>query len=191
MHQRCPINYVSRSGSSRNGSCFVIFCWVNSLWPSDTIWRQRSGSTLAQVMACCLTAPSTISPSIFELNINQKFKLSEMRWLYCWHIQFPVSLQVKKFAATTKWCPFWKFWNINYKLYLTSGMMSSSWIITSYLCKSNEQHMYTNRINIYRENAYFDVVTNCDTHHRLRHLPPKIAITSQIATITNCLHMLG
>ena len=32
--------------------------WVNLLWPSDTIWQQRSGSTLAQVMACCLTAPS-------------------------------------------------------------------------------------------------------------------------------------
>ena len=31
---------------------------LNSLWPSDDIWRQRSGSTLAQVMACCLTAPS-------------------------------------------------------------------------------------------------------------------------------------
>ena len=31
---------------------------VNSLWPSDAIWRQRSGTTLAQVMACCLTAPS-------------------------------------------------------------------------------------------------------------------------------------
>ena len=31
---------------------------INSLWPSDAIWRQRSGSTLAQVMACCLTAPS-------------------------------------------------------------------------------------------------------------------------------------
>ena len=30
----------------------------NSLWPSDAIWRQGSGSTLAQVMACCLTAPS-------------------------------------------------------------------------------------------------------------------------------------
>ena len=26
--------------------------------PSNTIWWQRSGSTLAQVMACCLTAPS-------------------------------------------------------------------------------------------------------------------------------------
>ena len=33
--------------------------WViNSLRPSDTIWRHWSGSTLAQVMACCLTTPS-------------------------------------------------------------------------------------------------------------------------------------
>ena len=31
---------------------------INSLRPSDTIWRHKSGSTLAQVMACCLTAPS-------------------------------------------------------------------------------------------------------------------------------------
>ena len=32
--------------------------WVNSLGPSETKWRQRTGSTLAQVMACCLPAPS-------------------------------------------------------------------------------------------------------------------------------------
>ena len=32
--------------------------WVNSLWPSDIIWRKGSRSTLAQVMACCLTTPS-------------------------------------------------------------------------------------------------------------------------------------
>ena len=31
---------------------------INSLWPSDTIWWNRSGSTRAQVMACCLMAPS-------------------------------------------------------------------------------------------------------------------------------------
>ena len=31
---------------------------INSLWPSDVIWWHRSGSTLAQVMACCLMAPS-------------------------------------------------------------------------------------------------------------------------------------
>ena len=35
--------------------------WVNSLWASDATWWHRSGSicsTLARVMACCLTAPS-------------------------------------------------------------------------------------------------------------------------------------
>ena len=31
---------------------------LNSLWPSDDIWRHRIWSTLAQVMACCLMAPS-------------------------------------------------------------------------------------------------------------------------------------
>ena len=30
----------------------------NSLWPSNAIWRRGSGSTLARVMACCLTTPS-------------------------------------------------------------------------------------------------------------------------------------
>ena len=37
--------------------CKIASKVVNSLWPSDVIWRQGSRSTLAQVMACCLTAP--------------------------------------------------------------------------------------------------------------------------------------
>ena len=32
--------------------------FFNSLRPRDAIWRHKSGSTLARVMACCLTAPS-------------------------------------------------------------------------------------------------------------------------------------
>ena len=32
--------------------------WLKSLCPNDAIWRHRSGSTWARVMACCLTAPS-------------------------------------------------------------------------------------------------------------------------------------
>ena len=45
------------------GSCKIIFNSVdidliNSLGPSAAIWWQRSGSTLAQVIACCLMAPS-------------------------------------------------------------------------------------------------------------------------------------
>ena len=31
---------------------------INPLWPSDTIWWYRSWSTLIQIMACCLRAPS-------------------------------------------------------------------------------------------------------------------------------------
>ena len=47
---------------------------VNSLWPSDVIWRQGSSSTLAQVMACCLTAPSHY--------LNQCWlMISEVLWL--------------------------------------------------------------------------------------------------------------
>ena len=45
----------------------------NSLWSSDAIWRQRSGSTLAQVMACCLMAPSHY--------LNQCWPIiSEVQW---------------------------------------------------------------------------------------------------------------
>ena len=49
----------------RKRSRYLTLVWVwkfliyfNSLWPSDTIWQQGSGSTLAQVMACYLMAPS-------------------------------------------------------------------------------------------------------------------------------------
>ena len=51
--------------------------WVNSspnsLWPRDVIWWQGSRSTLAQVMACCLMAPSHY--------LNQRWlMISEMLW---------------------------------------------------------------------------------------------------------------
>ena len=36
----------------------MIWLMINSLWPSDAIWWHRSGSAPAQVMACCLMAPS-------------------------------------------------------------------------------------------------------------------------------------
>ena len=34
-----------------------ICIFFNSLWPSDAMWLQWSGSTLTQVMACCLMVP--------------------------------------------------------------------------------------------------------------------------------------
>ena len=44
------VNHVSNRGQPYFG--------VYSLVPSDAIWRWRFWSTLAQVMACCLTPPS-------------------------------------------------------------------------------------------------------------------------------------
>ena len=37
---------------------WCLITTVNSLRPNDAIWRHRPWSTLTQVMACCLTAPS-------------------------------------------------------------------------------------------------------------------------------------
>ena len=50
----CTKNRCVNGVNNRQQSCFH----VNSLRPSDAIWRQWSWTTLAQVMACCLTAPS-------------------------------------------------------------------------------------------------------------------------------------
>ena len=58
---------------------------IYSLWPSDVIWRHRTGSTKAQVMACCLMAPSHY--------LNQCwFLISDVSWHSSWN-NFSVSTQ--------------------------------------------------------------------------------------------------
>ena len=49
---------------------------INTLWPSDTIWLHISWSAVAQVMACCLTAP--LPEPMFILNNHQI--ISEVLW---------------------------------------------------------------------------------------------------------------
>ena len=41
---------ISKIGKYLYGNIIRL---INSLWPSDALWRQRSGSTLAQVIAWC------------------------------------------------------------------------------------------------------------------------------------------
>ena len=55
---KCFWNAPLVTGGARTGIGLLEYCGFNSLRPSDTIWRHRSGSKLAQVVACCLTAPS-------------------------------------------------------------------------------------------------------------------------------------
>ena len=89
----------------------------NSLWPSDVIWRHRSGSTLVQTMACCLKAPShcrnkcwliisgvrhlgTISQEIHQPKIS---KISMKMTYLKFHSNRPGD---NGFEAETKWLPF-------------------------------------------------------------------------------------
>ena len=46
-----PLFWASLISKERN-----VYSPFNSLWPSDAIWH-RSRATLAQIIACCLTAP--------------------------------------------------------------------------------------------------------------------------------------
>ena len=55
-HKR--LNSAHRLGVTRLSQGHDSVDSLNSVWPIDVIWRQGSRSTLAQVMACCLTAPS-------------------------------------------------------------------------------------------------------------------------------------
>ena len=52
---------------------------VNSLWPSDTIWRHRSQSTLAQVMACCLLNAKLPPTRMLSLIVDGIFT-KKFRW---------------------------------------------------------------------------------------------------------------
>ena len=54
--------------------CILNQTPLNSLWPSDTIWQQRSGSTLAQIMACCLTASGHY--------LNQCWLFNTFQWIF-------------------------------------------------------------------------------------------------------------
>ena len=64
---------------------------VNSLWPRDAIWWHRSGSTLAQVMSCCLNQCWLIISEIFWHSLkafNRKYTryLSLTYWGRVMHI---------------------------------------------------------------------------------------------------------
>ena len=78
----------------------------NSFWPIDTTWHHRTWSTLVQVMACCLMAPShypnqcwfiiseilwyflkAISLEIFKISILDMSKNSNWRLWHAWVLQ--------------------------------------------------------------------------------------------------------
>ena len=59
MKCRWPVIHQLNAMSELSVKYTMQTLWViYPLWPSDAIWRQWTGSTLVQVMAYCLMAPS-------------------------------------------------------------------------------------------------------------------------------------
>ena len=71
--RHCYVWYDSTSLDHSVVTCSNEVNYIDSLWHSDAIWRHRSGSTLAQVMACSLTVP--------RYCLNQcRFQINEIQW---------------------------------------------------------------------------------------------------------------
>ena len=90
--------------------CVISSVIFNSLCPSDAIWWRRSGSTLAQVMACCLAAPihylslrwllfsevmwqSPESNSTISSQVVGYRQTSNIRWTKSQHLNASLTLQ--------------------------------------------------------------------------------------------------
>ena len=91
----CHIDiFITKQGS---------MCGINLLWHRDAIWWHRSMSTLAHLMACCLTAPSHYmnqcwliishllwySPKSYFIGIAQDINLGNTLENYTFNIIFP------------------------------------------------------------------------------------------------------
>ena len=102
--------------------------WINSLGPSDTIWQQRSGSTLAQVMACCLTAPSHYLNQCWLIIIEVEWHSSKPKGKFTRDTSAINSLVQNKI-----WWP--KFWLPNLVAFLAATKQLNEWYFPS-VCPS-------------------------------------------------------
>ena len=60
----------------------------NTQWPSDSIWRHKSGSTLIQITVCCLTAPwlSSVTHLRLQPHLPWVKELNKTEWLFMWSV---------------------------------------------------------------------------------------------------------
>ena len=70
FHQKWNLTKKSLVNSLNIGDTCVSVKWVISLWPSDAIRWQRSGSTLAKAMACCLMVTSLTWSNVDLLSLR-------------------------------------------------------------------------------------------------------------------------
>ena len=76
-----PLWLTSVNVACGNGDNFPWISLINTVWTRDAIWVHMSGSTLAQIMACSLTAPSHY-PNQWYIRLMQyrKGTMSSLAW---------------------------------------------------------------------------------------------------------------
>ena len=131
MHQHAPVTDVHRMRFTRQGRMHIeIWLWpydckfVKSLWPSEAILRHKTVSTLVQVMACCLTAPShylnlgfcVIHPrelqhelENYSLNINHDYVI---KWKH-----FPRNWAFVRGIHRSRWIPHTKASDASFEVF--------------------------------------------------------------------------
>ena len=81
-------------------------------------------------------------------SVDQKLKMSEM-FMAIFLVYSPsgrYTLPVKKFVASSKWRPFWKFWNIKHSFNLTSDMKRTSQIMPNKVFSWWWRHRWRHRV---------------------------------------------
>ena len=119
---------------------------INAMWPSDATWWQRSGSILAQVMACCLTTPSHYLNQhwlIISEDLQHSPEVNFTQYIYPWHefenhspeTQFPMvpvgtkrAASMPNISAICCWKAEWKgSMNISF---MTESHYNTAWYNT-------------------------------------------------------------
>ena len=111
----CNIIYnfklLNISGNGFKWRC--VYLPINSLWPSDTIWRHRSGSTFVQAMTCCLTAPRHYLNQCWLPieDVQRHSSENNFTWsahkLNPWHVFGNYTLPVTTTSPRDQWVNIW------------------------------------------------------------------------------------
>ena len=79
-------------------------------------------------------------------SVDQKLKMSDML-MAIFLVYYPSGITSgKKFVASSKWRPFWKFWNIKHSFNLTSDMKISSQIMPKKVFSWWWRHRWRHRV---------------------------------------------
>ena len=142
----------------------IIVVFFNSSWISDAIWRHRSGLTLAQLMACCLTAPSHYLNQCWLIisGVKRVISLEIQQWWITKTIQtIPCRKCHSNFSGATE-LTHWPLRNLNgfWKLILLLYLLLS-WQVSTEVDSSTPQIIYFVDISQY----YSDVIMSGMVSH--------------------------